>query len=850
MVAINNRVSTGNPGVDEAIDYLRLGDNVVWQTDSVDDYRTLAAAFARQANSDGRRLVYIRFGSHAPVLDAQDGAQVYEIAADDGFEAFATRIHEIITDEGRFAFYVFDCLSELLTSWHSDLMTGNFFKITCPYLFELDTVAYFAILRSLHTNDTIARIRETTQVLIDLYHVDESYYIHPLKVWERYSPTMFLPHRLGEDGVVSITSSAENAALFWQHTPSNERLDYWEVTFREAQAALSRPEWEQSDTKELILNLLIGRHTRIRELCGRYFTLADLLKIKRRQIGTGFVGGKTVGMLLARKILQTENGALFRPLLEQHDSFYLGSDVFYTYIVQNGWWRLRVKQKTPEGYYKHAPELREKLLQGQFPAAMREQFLQMLEYFGQSPIIVRSSSLLEDDFGNAFAGKYESIFCANQGTPEERYLAFEQAVRRVYASMMNEDALAYRQSRGLLDRDEQMALLIQRVSGDYHGELFFPHLAGVGNSSNLYVWDKSIDMSAGMLRLVFGLGTRAVDRVTGDYARIVSLDMPARPPLIAHGDERRFSQHNVDVIDLAENALVSKPLDEVLGVDIRTDRGLFAEPDYDAMRVMRERGMRPKTVPYLLGFERLLSATRFPEVMREMLALLSGIYDYPVDIEFTANFDEQGGFHVNLVQCRPLQTRGLGKTVEMPRITNTDDCIAWSNGSFMGGNVRLALDYAVYIHADKYLALPEREKYAVARLIGVLNTALKGKGFILIGPGRWGTTTPSLGVPVRFSEISNCAVLCEVASPTEGMMPELSYGSHFFQDLVETGIFYAAMFGGSGQAGLNAEKLTAGSNLLTELAPGAADYAEVVHVADTKGTQIYSDTVTQRLVWR
>lgn len=850
MVAFNNRVSTGNAGVDEAIDYLRLGDNVVWQTDSVDDYRTLAAAFARQANSDGRRLVYIRFGSHAPVLDAQDGAQVYEIAADDGFEAFATRIHEIITDEGRFAFYVFDCLSELLTSWHSDLMTGNFFKITCPYLFELDTVAYFAILRSLHTNDTIARIRETTQVLIDLYHVDESYYIHPLKVWERYSPTMFLPHRLGEDGVVSITSSAENAALFWQHTPSNERLDYWEVTFREAQAALARPEWEQSDTKELILNLLIGRHARIRELCGRYFTLADLLKIKRRQIGTGFVGGKTVGMLLARKILQTQNGALFRPLLEQHDSFYLGSDVFYTYIVQNGWWRLRVKQKTPEGYYKHAPELREKLLQGQFPAAMREQFLQMLEYFGQSPIIVRSSSLLEDDFGNAFAGKYESIFCANQGTPEERYLAFEQAVRQVYASMMNEDALAYRQSRGLLDRDEQMALLIQRVSGDYHGELFFPHLAGVGNSSNLYVWDKSIDMSAGMLRLVFGLGTRAVDRVTGDYARIVSLDMPTRPPLVAHGDERRFSQHNVDVIDLAENALVSKPLDEVLGVDIRTDRGLFAEPDYDAMRVMRERGMRPKTVPYLLGFERLLSATRFPEVMREMLALLSGIYDYPVDIEFTANFDEQGGFHINLVQCRPLQTRGLGKTVEMPQITDSDDCILWSDGSFMGGNVRLALDYAVSIDAGKYLALPEREKYAVARLIGVLNTVLKGKGFILIGPGRWGTTTPSLGVPVRFSEISNCAVLCEVASPAEGMMPELSYGSHFFQDLVETGIFYAAVFGGTGQSGLNTEKLTQGNNLLTELVPDAADYAGVVHVAHTMGTQIYSDTVTQRLVWR
>ena len=142
---------------------------------------------------------------------------------------------------------------------------------------------------------------------------------------------------------------------------------------------------------------------------------------------------------------------------------------------------------------------------------------------GQSPIIVCSSSLLEDNFGNAFAGKYESVFCANQGTPEERYECFEQAVRTVYASTMNEDALEYRINRGLFDMDEQMAILVQRVSGDQYSEGFFPHLAGVGNSSNLYVWDKNIDMDAGMLRLVFGLGTRAVDRTASDYAKLYAL---------------------------------------------------------------------------------------------------------------------------------------------------------------------------------------------------------------------------------------------------------------------------------------------------------------------------------------
>jgi phosphoenolpyruvate synthase/pyruvate phosphate dikinase len=105
------------------------------------------------------------------------------------------------------------------------------------------------------------------------------------------------------------------------------------------------------------------------------------------------------------------------------------------------------KAKNAEGYYEYAADLEEKLLHGSFPKDIQEQFINMLEYFGQSPIIVRSSSLLEDNFGNAFAGKYESVFCVNQGTPQERYEAFEQAVRTVYASTMNEEALNYRMNR-------------------------------------------------------------------------------------------------------------------------------------------------------------------------------------------------------------------------------------------------------------------------------------------------------------------------------------------------------------------------------------------------------------------
>jgi hypothetical protein len=585
-------------------------------------------------------------------------------------------------------------------------------------------------------------------------------------------------------------------------------------------------------------------------LCQKYFTLEDILQIASREIGTGFIGGKSVGMLLARNILKKEAGKRFIPFLEEHDSFYLGSDIFYTYIVQNGWWELRTKQKTREGYFKYARELRKKLLKGKFPEMVQEQFQYMLEYFGQSPIIVRSSSLLEDNFGNAFAGKYDSVFCANQGTPEERYEAFEQAVRYVYASTMSEDALAYRVRRGLVERDEQMALLIQRVSGDYYGDFFFPHIAGVGNSTNLYVWDQNVDMNAGMLRLVFGLGTRAVNRVDGDYPRIVGLDNPLRTPLIAYGDQQKFSQHKVDLLSLQDNTLTDKSLGDVLACDIKTDEKLFAEPDFERINRLRELGYTDRTVPYILTYNGLFKKTDFSVLMKDMLALLAKIYAYPVDIEFTANFTPDGRYKVNLLQCRPLQTKGLGKPVDLPELINKEECFFYFRGNFMGGNVRLPIDYVVYVDIKPYLALKEHEKYAVARHIGVINTLLKGKNAMLISPGRLGTTTPSLGVPVHFTELCNMSVIGEVSYQEAGLMPELSYGSHFFQDLVETDIFYVAIFDGHKDVVFNPEWVLERENILASISPTSAVLSAVIHIAKTDGAEIFSDITTQTLLCR
>ncbi|MDO5499137.1 MAG: PEP/pyruvate-binding domain-containing protein [Propionibacteriaceae bacterium] len=844
-----NAVSTGIPGLDRVIDGLRLGDNVVWQVDSVDDYRRVVEPYVERARADGREIIYVRFAMHAPVIADTAGVTVIELDPSQGFENFATAVHHLVVRKGTKAFYVFDCLSDLLSHWHSDLMVMNFFRVTCPSLYELDTVAYFAIIRNLHSFATVASIRHTTQVLFDLYLIDDRIYVHPLKVWERYSPTMYFPHRLAGDDAVSITSSGASARLFASLNRGTEQPDPWHVMLDRARDALFGMPDEQEAAKDLLLAMLIGRDGPMVELCRRHLNLADLLAIADREIGTGAVGGKSVGMLVARAVLENDPVGRFSDRFEPHDSFFLGADLFYTYLVANHWWRLWSEHKTKEGYFTAAAELREVISTGKFPTSIREQFMRMLEYFGQSPIIVRSSSLLEDNYGNAFAGKYDSVFCVNHGTPEERLRAFEEAVLTVYASAVSEDALAYRKNRNLVERDEQMAVLVQRVSGEYHGTVFFPHAAGVANSSNLYVWDPDTDQSAGMARLVFGLGTRAVDRVHQDYARIVALDHPTRKALVDPDDEARWSQHYVDVLHLIEGDHRTVPLADLLSTDIGASWSLFATPDYQMIRRLRDQGRRRAQQPMVLDFAGLLTSD-FPRYLRSALRALEEAYAYPVDVEFTVNVADDDSWRINLVQCRPLQTRGLGKAVAVPEIGEGGDYLFTTQGNFMGGNVRLPLRYVIAVRPEPYLALGQQDRYAVAREIGLLNRLLEGEDFMLMGPGRWGTTTPSLGVPVRFTEVANASVLCEFTYAEGNFLPELSYGSHFFQDLVETGIFYVALFEGSLGTQLNEQRLLALPNLLAELDPGGADLAGVVHVVRFDHLELYSDVVSQRLVCR
>jgi hypothetical protein len=794
----NERVSSGIEGMDKVLDYIRLGDNVVYQVENIEEYQFIALRFASQCIKDKRRTVYIRFAPHEAILAEQDGLTVYTLDPSNGFENFTTELHRIIAEEGTGVMYVFDCLSQLQSVWAADLMMGNFFAVTCPFLYELDTVAWFCILRNTHNYATIARIRDTTQLLIDLYPDTDCIFIHPVKIWKRYSPVMFFPHRLNyKDLSVSALTDGISVSRFYElagkknSDDQSRNFDSFERFFLDIRKSADK----DIDAMRRITERLVGSSQQLFSLISSQFTVKGLLEIKDRLIGSGKIGGKAIGMLLARRIIQNSMPDKAH-LLEPHDSFFIGSDVFYTYLVHNNLWKLRVLQKTHTGYFEKAEELKEGILKGFFPETIREQFVRTLEYFGQSPIIVRSSSLLEDSFGNAFAGKYESVFCVNTGSPEERLKNFEKAVLTVYASTMDESALMYRRDRGLEDDDEQMAILVQRVSGSLRHPYFFPDTAGVGYSFNMWKWHKNITMKDGMIRLVAGLGTSAVDRRSSGYPRLIALKA-AHIPSSRGDDKSLYSQKLIDVLNLEKNEFETLNIDAMLPYFPQYLTDLVMERNYETERRLAEAGIEREVNDATC--EGAAGNKAFTDFCHSVLKTLEAVYDCPVDIEFTANWNEKKEFVMNLLQCRPLQTiRDETSTLTTSRKeaeNNAEKVFFNLTENVMGPQMDISLDLIVVIDSKTYYEMNWKDKPTTARYIHTINTYCKEhkKKAMFIAPGRLGTSSCELGVPVTFADINGFTILCEKEETQYGYQPELSFGSHFFQDLVENNCYYAAL---------------------------------------------------------
>lgn len=853
-MAAFERILSGIPEMDMALDNIRLGDNVVWQVTNLEEFRFFVNPYVSRAIEDKRNVIYVRFASHEPLVQDQPGVKIVPVELSHRFETFTVEIHNLIEREGLDAFYVFDCLSELQTAWATDLMMGNFFRVTCPFLFRLDTVAFFPLIRGMHSFQAIAKIRDTTQLFLDVYSDARYIYVRPLKVWNRYSETMFLPHAYDKDtGKFTALTEGVEVSRFYdlmneaQITNADQNMDSWDRFFGLTQQ-MYRQGMDVSEACSRMCNIMMTRDEKLRILIKENFMPEDYFRIRSRMIGTGMIGGKACGMLLARKLIQNNRPDLYEKL-EPHDSYYIGSDVFYTYIVHNDFWDIRIRQRSREEYFSLAEEFADCLRSGEFAEQEREQFRRMLDYYGQNPIIVRSSSILEDGFGNAFAGKYESVFCANSGTLEERLQEFEEAVRTVYASTMSTSALDYRLRRGLDGRDEQMALLVQRVSGSRYDNFFMPCAAGVGYSYSPYRFLEKIDPKAGMLRLVMGLGTGAVDRTQGSYPRLVSLDMPMTTAAGTTAEKHQFSQRKVDLVNTLSGEVEHRELYEVELKLPEYLKKILLEHDYEAEAMFRDRGQRRDVT--FISCEGLVRKKELMDMMRDCMAIIQNTYDYPVDIEYTINVSKAGEYVVNLLQCRPLQVAKDNETVAIPEIMDPGEIFLDLEHASMGLSRRIALDYIVRVDPIAYYQMDYSLKSKVAQAIGAINWHFRnqGKHLMLLVPGRIGTSSPELGVPTTFADISEFDVICEVSNSEAGYMPELSYGSHIFQDLVEAEILYGAVFENEKTKRYAPELLKDFPNILEKCCSGAKGLESIVGVYDVSRRQcvVYHDMKRERL---
>jgi len=547
----------------------------------------------------------------------------------------------------------------------------------------------------------------------------------------------------------------------------------------------------------------------------------------------GKLGGKSAGLFLAKKIIEKapEASSVLRAV-KVPKTWYVTSDWIQSFVHHNDLEDvLNRKYMEIEQVRQEYPHLVALFKHSSFPSEFAKSLALALDDLGDVPLIVRSSSLLEDRAGSAFSGKYKSLFLGNRGTREERLTALMDAVAEVYASIFGPDPTEYRAERGLLDVHEEMGIMIQEVVGQTVGKYFLPACSGVAFSNNEFRWSDRIKREDGLIRLVPGLGTRAVDRVADDYPVLIAPGQPNLRANVTTDEVIKYSPQHIDLINLESNAFETVDISEILrsaGAKYPQIRNLVSLVSRD--RVEPLIGLLPDfaTQNVVFTFEGLIGKTAFIPCIRELLTLCQAKLGAPVDIEFAHD-----GKDFYLLQCRP-QSFGTDATpVPIPQNLPADKVIFSANRHVSNGKVP-DITHVVYVGADEYGHLPDQESMRdVGRAISRLNKLLPKRQFILIGPGRWGSRGDiKLGVPVTYSDINNAAMLIEVARQRGNYIPELSFGTHFFQDLVEASIRYLPLYPDDPGTVFNERFLRRSHNVLKELLPEFAHLEDVLRVTD------------------
>ncbi len=568
-----------------------------------------------------------------------------------------------------------------------------------------------------------------------------------------------------------------------------------------------------------------------------YVVVDDFYELSQRLIYSteshGKLGGKSAGMFLASQIIKKHfEAGEDLATVKIPRTWFMSSDLLLNFMHHNNLVEIVEQKYKPINEVRFEyPHILYTFKNSQFPSEIMKALSVVLDDMGDKPLIVRSSSLLEDRMGAAFSGKYKSVFIANQGSKQKRLESLMDAITEVYASTFGPDPIEYREERGLIDFGEEMGIMVQEVVGTRVGDYFFPSFAGVAFSRNEFRWSPRINREDGLARLVPGLGTRAVDRLSDDYPVMFAPGQPGLRVNASVDDILRYSPRYMDVINLKTNSFETVAVADLLKefghqyplinkiVSIHQD-GHISKPlgthiDFDAADV-------------IANFDGLLSGTKFVRQMRTMLEVLEEQMHTPVDIEFAHD-----GQHLYLLQCRPQSSSDAGKPAPIPQRVPPEKTVFTANRYVSNGRVP-DVTHIVYVDPEKYNNLTDRaDLVEVGRIVGKLNKILPKRQFILMGPGRWGSRGDiKLGVRVLYSDINNTAVLIEIARKTGNYTPDLSFGTHFFQDLVEAQIRYLPLYPDDEGIVFNEHFLTRADNILAEVLPKYERFADVIRLID------------------
>ncbi|KPL07766.1 pyruvate phosphate dikinase [bacterium SM23_57] len=673
------------------------------------------------------------------------------------------------------------------------------------------------------TQSDILAISDHVFELAGKHLSDEDIFEH-IQQWIRDDQSSFLIDTLVAPGS-SLTEISSAIERYYHLTEHGLRLS----------------EHREKSARTALIRRLLSDHTSYILTANRYTEVKDFSDLLRKMIfptgSHGKLGGKGAGLFLATHILRKapeENEFLGQ--IRVPKTRYISSDSIFSFmgyndldgVVERKYLNIsQVRQEYPYvvHIFKNSP----------FTPEIVKELSLILDEFNEVPLIVRSSSLLEDQAGMSFAGKYKSLFIPNQGSKEKRLNNLQDAIAEVYASMFGPDPIEYRLEHGLIDHHEEMGILIQEVVGTKVGPYFFPAYAGVAFSNNEFRWSSRIKREDGLVRIVPGLGTRAVDRMSDDFPILAAPGQPGLRVNVSNDEIVRYSPKMMDVINMETESFETVDIQSLLktfGHKYPNIRQLISLVSHDTIHQPLSAMIDFENENFVFTFDGLFSRTPFLKQIHNLLKTLQMHFNHPVDIEFASD-----GKDFYLLQCRSQSYTEDIKPAEIPREINPDNVIFTAKRHISNGAVT-DVTHIVYVDPYEYSRMSDRQALlSVGRAVSRLNKLLPKRQFILMGPGRWGSRGDiKLGVSVTYSDISNTAALIEIAIKSGDLLPELSFGTHFFQDLIETSIRYLPLYPDDYGTIFNYEFILTSNNILPDLLPDLEHLSDVIRVIDVPRT--------------